>query len=72
MHSLVGAGLIMASAILIVGCTDPATSPAPWPESELARRPSPVPPVGVPDSIGISPTLPPIYEEAPPGIDGPQ
>ena len=71
MHSIVGASLIMASAILVAACADPATSPAPRPGSELARRPAPVP-IGVPDSIGISPTIPPIYEEVPAGNDGPQ
>jgi hypothetical protein len=71
MHSIVGVGLVLASAIVIAACTDPATSPAPRPESDLARRPAPAP-VGVPDSIGITPTIPPIYEEVPAEIGGPQ
>jgi hypothetical protein len=69
MHSIFGAGVILASAILLA-CGDPV-GPKPQPESELARRPAPGP-ITVPDSIGIPPSIPPIYEEAPAGIEGPQ
>ena len=74
MHSIFVAGILAAA--LIAACADPVGPPpqvvdAPSVVAAFARQ-RPTAPVSVPDSIGIPPSIPPIFEEVPAEIDGAQ
>lgn len=74
MHSIIAGGILAAA--LIAACADPMGPPpqlvdAPTVVTAFARQ-RPTAPVSVPDSIGIPPSIPPIFEEVPAELDGSQ
>ena len=71
MYSTITARCAMALALLVAACGDPLgpSNPVDHPTTVEALRQRPAVPVSVPDSVGIPPSIPPIYEEAPPGFD---
>lgn len=73
MRSLIMAHGIIVLTILATACADPTapTFPDDYGRGTVARvaRPTPTPPVSIPDSVGIPPSIPPIFEEAPTGFD---
>ena len=70
MHSMITARCAMALAIFVAACGHPLgpADPVDHPTTVEALRQRPSDPA-VPDSVGIPPSIPPIYEEAPPGFD---
>lgn len=76
MHaSLTGAVVIMA-ALVLAACADPfgpgpTIARDPTVIAQLARERPAVPTVPS-DSAGIPPSIPPVYEEAPAGLDFPE
>jgi hypothetical protein len=76
MHTFITGVVIMMAALALAACADPfgpgptiATDPTVI--AQLARARPAVPAVP-PDSAGIPPSIPPVYEEAPPGLDVPE
>lgn len=71
MYSMITARRAMALALLAAACGDPLgpSDPVDQPTTVEALRHRPSAPASVPDSVGIPPSIPPIYEEAPPGFD---
>lgn len=73
MHSIIAGGILVAA--LITACADPVGPPRqvvdPTVVAAFARQ-RPTAPVSVPDSIGIPPSIPPIFEEVPAELDGSQ
>lgn len=74
MHSIIAGGILAAA--LITACADPVGPPQqvvddPTVVAAFARQ-RPTAPVSVPDSIGIPPSIPPIFEEVPAELDGSQ
>ena len=76
MHSMIAGRVVILAAALIAACADPV-GPAPQVVDDptfyaaFARK-RPSPPVSIPDSVGIPPMPPPIFEEMPAGSDGSQ
>jgi len=75
MRSIIVGGLVLLAPIL-TSCADP-TSPTPQPAHDAAvlaafARHRPTVPFLVPDSVGIPPSIPPIFEEVPAELDGTQ
>lgn len=73
MHRIARWPVVVLWAVSLSACADPVgptevTGPS---VLEDMRRP-PSGPISVPDSIGIQPLIPPIYEEAPLNFDGVQ
>lgn len=77
MHSsLMGAVVIVAALVLLAACADPfgpgpTIARDPTVIARLARERPAVPTVPS-DSAGIPPSIPPVYEEAPAGLDFPE
>ena len=71
MYSMITARRAMALTLFVAACGDPfgPSNPVDHPTTVEALRQRPAVPVSVPDSVGIPPSIPPIYEEAPPGVD---
>lgn len=75
MHSLIAGRLLILTAMLIAACADPVR-PTPPPGYDptvvaaVSRQRAPAP-VSVPDSVGIPPSIPPIFEELPGGVEFP-
>ena len=70
MRSLIIEAGIIVLATLTAACADPVAPVLPGVEARgLVARRGPTAPVPVPDSVGIPPSIPPIFEEAPPGFD---
>jgi hypothetical protein len=75
MRCMIMARGAMVLAFLIAACAVPSAPPNPGvdrPTTVEAFRQRPTVPGSFPDSVGIPPSIPPIYEEAPAGFDGPQ
>ena len=76
MHRIASWPVVLLSAVTLSACADPigpseGIGRSPSVAVEHARRPG-TGPISVPDSIGIPPSIPPIYEEAPLNLDGAQ
>ncbi|HJU68541.1 MAG TPA: hypothetical protein VJ650_09885 [Gemmatimonadaceae bacterium] len=75
MSSMITARAALALMLLGAACSEPS-GPAGPPMTQQTTvevvRQRPTVPGSIPDSVGIPPSIPPIYEEAPPGFDGPQ
>ncbi len=73
MRSIITRGLAFLAATL-ASCADPTSSIRPLTEdaavSGAFARQRPTSPTSVPDSIGIPPSIPPIFEEMPAELDG--
>jgi hypothetical protein len=71
MYSMITARRAMALTLFVAACGDPfePSNPVDHPTTVEALRQRPAVPVSVPDSVGVPPSIPPIYEEAPPGFD---
>ena len=76
MHPSLTGAIIILSAALVAACADPV-----GPGSTIVRDPTviaqlarerPTAPAAPPDSAGIPRSIPPVYEEAPAGLDIPQ
>jgi hypothetical protein len=74
MHSIIAGGILAAA--LITACADPVGPPQQVVDDTTVvaafARQRPTAPVSVPDSIGIPPSIPPIFEEVPAELDGSQ
>jgi hypothetical protein len=76
MHHVMAWPIVVVAAVLLTGCVNPV-GPNPHavgdPTSiaDLARG-RPTPPPSAPDSAGIPPSIPPIYEEFPTVLGVPQ
>jgi len=74
MRSIIVGGLVLLAPML-TSCADP-TSPTPQPAHDVVlaafARQRPTVPFLVPDSVGIPPSIPPIFEEVPAELDGTQ
>jgi hypothetical protein len=73
MHSMIAGRVVLLAAALLAACADPV-----GPTQQLVDDPTvfeafarkrPAEPVSVPDSIGIPPSIPPIFEEVPADLD---
>lgn len=76
MHTFITGVVIMMAALALAACADPfgpgpTIAKDPTVIAQLARERPAVPTVP-PDSAGIPPSIPPVYEEAPPGLDVPE
>ena len=76
MHHIASWPVVLLSVVTLSACADPIgpteiIGRGPSVAVARARRPG-TGPISVPDSIGIPPSIPPIYEEAPLDIDGAQ
>jgi hypothetical protein len=76
MHSMIARPVVIVSAILLAACADPV---GPGPESlggpavdAACARPRRGAPIPSPDSVGIPPSIPPIYEQLPGMFGTPQ
>ena len=74
MYRIAGWVIVIISAMAGSACHDPvgpgkSMGQKPSVAIERSRRPTMSP---VPDSVWVSPVLPPIYEELPPDFDGTQ
>lgn len=70
MHHVIAWAVVVATAIFAVGCVDPV-GPTGHGSDALARHQPP--PESLPDSVRIPPfPFPPIFEELPPILAGPQ
>ena len=73
MHSIISGRLVILAAMLIAACADPMR-PTPPPAYETAvvaaasRQRATAP---VPDSVGIPPSIPPIFEQLPSDVESP-
>ena len=75
MHSIISGRLGILAAMMIAACADPvrptpplAYDPAVVAAASRQRATAPVP---VPDSVGIPPSFPPIFEELPAEVESP-
>ena len=73
MHRIVNWSIAAVVTLSLSACGNPigpdsVTRGRPSVAVERSRRP-PTGPITVPDSVGIPPSIPPIYEELPPGLD---
>lgn len=76
MHSIIGGRPVVLAATLIAACADsvgpiPRSADDPTVVAALVRE-RPTTPVSVPDSVGIPPSIPPIFEQLPPDFEAPQ
>ena len=76
MHRIASWPVVLLWAVTLFACADPIgptedIGRGPSVAVERARRPG-IGPISVPDSIGIPPSIPPIYEQAPLDFDGAQ
>ena len=74
MHSIIAVGILAAA--LVTACADPVGPSQhvvddPTVVAAFARQ-RPTAPVSAPDSIGIPPSIPPIFEEVPAELGGSQ
>lgn len=76
MRVMVAAPTVFLAAILLAACADPFGPPVrvvgdPTTFARLGPR-WPTVPIAPPDSVGIPPSIPPIYEEVPSEFGGAQ
>lgn len=76
MHRIASWPVVLLWSLTLSACADPigpteVIGRGPSMVVERAHRPG-TGPISVPDSIGIPPSIPPIYEEAPLNFDGAQ
>ena len=76
MHRIASWPVVLLWAVTVSACTDPigpteGIGRTPSVAAERSRQPA-TGPISVPDSVGIPPSIPPIYEEAPLNFDGGQ
>jgi hypothetical protein len=73
MRSLIIGHSVIVLTMAATACADPVapTLPGVDDRSTIARvaRGGPTAPASVPDSVGIPPSIPPIFEQAPPELD---